>query len=98
MQSDGQLIMSNWQFSSNERMQPRILPWSTIGMPEEDVDSGDYLVDWKRGGAGVRYVHEFTQEELMALAEESAFRVVETFLSDGVDRRSGLYGVWRGAG
>ncbi len=93
----GRLILSNWQFSSNVRMKSRILPWFAAGITADDVDEGDHLVDWRGGTAGVRYVHEFRESELTELAAESGFTVVESFLSDGADRRSGLYQTWRPA-
>jgi hypothetical protein len=51
-------------------------------------------VDWRRGQSGVRYVHEFSEAELSDLARETGFRALESFSSDGVDRRSGWYEIW----
>lgn len=93
----GSFLISNWQFTASDRMRPRIQPWSAVGLSENDVDEGDYLVEWRRGGLGLRYVHEFGERELTALAEDSGFRTEATFLSDGADRRSGLYQIWRPA-
>ena len=58
------------------------------------MDPGDYLLDWRSGGQGLRYVHHFSREELGALAAAYGFEVVETFESDGEGGRLGLYGVW----
>jgi hypothetical protein len=93
----GRLILSNWQFSNNVRMHARVLPWAGAGLNETDLDPGDHLVDWRRGGAGVRYVHEFTERELAEIAGESGFQVMDSFLSDGADHRSGLYQIWKPA-
>jgi hypothetical protein len=60
----------------------------------EEVDEGDYLLDWRAGGSGLRYVHHFSEAELKALAAASGFRVMETFHSDGRDHRLGLYQIW----
>jgi len=94
---DGLFIHSNWRFSGNKRLEGRIHPWTTIGVDAMQVDVGDYLLDWRRGGTALRYVHEFDEEELAGLASESGFAVTESFYSDGVDRRSGLYQTWRPA-
>ena len=56
---------------------------------------GDYLLDWRRDGNGLRYVHHFNEEELAALASDSGFSVLETFNSDGESGNLGLYQVWR---
>jgi hypothetical protein len=95
LQPHGRLILSNWQFSTSPRMQARIVPWSALGMAADDVDTGDYLIDWRRGAPGVRYVHEFHHEELTALAAQSGFEVTASFLADGADGRSGLYQTWQ---
>ena len=94
LQPDGRFFMSNWQFLGNERMQARIQPWSAAGLTAAELDPNDYLLDWRHGSVGLRYVHQFDEAELHDLAASSGFTVVETFYSDGRDRRSGLYQVW----
>ena len=90
----GRLIHSNWQFLNSERLSKRILPWRTIELSQEDVDAGDYLLDWRQGGYGLRYVHHFKEEELRDLAYETGFKVIKSFLSDGKSGNLGLYQVW----
>jgi tRNA (uracil-5-)-methyltransferase TRM9 len=91
---DGRFIHSNWQFLNSERLRQRLHPWNEIGLTDEDVDPGDYLLDWRRGGFGLRYVHHFSEEELFALSKETWFRVVESFFSDGEGGNLGLYQIW----
>jgi len=91
---DGRFILSNWQFLNSDRLKARIQPWELAGFTEAEVDEGDYLLDWKRGGTGLRYAHHFSAEELSALAEQTGFRVVDSFLSDGDGGRLGLYQTW----
>ena len=90
----GQFIFSNWQFLNSERLVKRIQSWGVVGINELDVDEGDYLLDWRRGGRGFRYVHYFNEDELFHLAEKSGFRILETFYSDGATGDLGLYQVW----
>lgn len=90
----GRLMFSNWQFLNSPRLRQRIQPWEVIGLREADVDPGDYLLDWRRGGSGLRYVHHFDLEELTDLAAQAGFRVLETFHSDGEGGNLGLYQVW----
>ena len=90
----GQFVHSNWQFLNSERLRKRIHPWEEIGLCETDVDPDDYLLDWRRGGFGLRYVHHFNEESLHLLAAETGFQVVETFYSDGETGDLGLYQVW----
>ncbi|MBN1668836.1 MAG: class I SAM-dependent methyltransferase, partial [Anaerolineales bacterium] len=88
---DGQFIHSNWQFLNSARLRARILPWAEVGLSDAQLEGGDYLLDWRAGGQGLRYVHHFSSQELHALAAESGFRVCEEFLSDGEGGRLGLY-------
>lgn len=93
----GRLLLSNWQFLASERLRSRILPWEAAGLAAAEVEPGDYLLDWRRGGTGQRYVHHFSGQELEELAERSGFSVQDQFYSDGEGGRLGLYQVWQTA-
>jgi hypothetical protein len=90
----GELIVSTWNFLGSDRLRSRIQPWEAVGLAPRDVDPGDYLLDWRRGGTGLRYVHHFDPAELWALAAEAGFAVVESWRSDGEGGRLGLYQRW----
>jgi tRNA (uracil-5-)-methyltransferase TRM9 len=91
---DGRAAVSVWHFLASERLQARVVPWDAIGLREQDVEPGDHLMDWRRGGYGLRYVHHFSREELADLARRGGFSVEETFHSDGQGGKLGLYQVW----
>jgi len=91
----GRFIHSEWQFLSSPRLQARLQPWEKAGLTTNQVDPGDYLIDWRAGSQGLRYVHLFTEEELAALAQECGFKILETFLSDGEGGKLGLYQIWK---
>ena len=88
-------IHSNWQFLNSEKQKARIQLWESIGLKETEVDANDYLLDWRRGGTGLRYVHHFDESELADLAKASGFEIVETFYSDGENRKLRIYQIWR---
>jgi 2-polyprenyl-3-methyl-5-hydroxy-6-metoxy-1,4-benzoquinol methylase len=92
---EGRVVLSVWDFLKSERLKARVVDWDSIDMRAQDVDGGDYLLDWRRGGYGLRYVHHFSEEDLADLAVQSGFSVEETFHSDGEGGRLGLYQVWR---
>jgi len=94
---EGRFIHSNWQFLNSERLRQRIQPWSEIGLTADDLDPGDYLLDWRQGGRGLRYCHFFSEVELKELATETNFKVVDSFYSDGEGGNLGLYQVWEKA-
>ncbi len=92
--SKGMFVHSNWQFLNSEKLKARIQPWEAAAISGSDVDAGDYLLDWRNGGRGLRYVHHFDEQELDQLAKASGFRVADTYYADGEGGRLGLYQVW----
>ncbi len=95
MSLGGVFISSNWQFLNSPRWTARIQPWARVGLTASDLDPHDYLLDWRRGGEGLRYVHHFSVPELTALAQATGFEVLETFESDGAEGNLGLYQIWK---
>ncbi len=91
----GRFVHSNWQFLNSARLRARVQPWERIGLTLADVDAGDYLLDWRRGGEGLRYAHQFNEDELAELARAGGFEIAESFYSDGEGGRLGLYQVWK---
>jgi 2-polyprenyl-3-methyl-5-hydroxy-6-metoxy-1,4-benzoquinol methylase len=94
LQPGGLFVHSNWQFLNSEKLKGRIQPWEATAISASEVDAGDYLLDWRSGGKGLRYVHHFDEQELNELAESTGFKVVNTFYSDGESGNLGLYQVW----
>ncbi|MCS6908541.1 MAG: class I SAM-dependent methyltransferase [Anaerolineales bacterium] len=92
---EGLLYLSNWQFLNSLRYRQRIQPWEEVGLSAGEVEDGDYLLDWREGGRGLRYVHHFSEAELARLAEQSGFQVIEAFYSDGREGNLAVYQLWR---
>jgi len=97
LKPDGLFIHSNWQFLNSEKLKARIQPWEAVAISAADVDTNDYLLDWRSGGMGLRYVHHFDEGELRELAEASGFQIMDVFYSDGETGNLGLYQVWKSA-
>ena len=89
----GRIVISTWQFMDNERMRKKIVPWSVIGIDEHELEPGDALLSWKRGGSGLRYCHWIDRDELGALAEQAGLKIVETFRTGGREGNLSLYAV-----
>lgn len=94
LSDDGKFIHSNWQFLNSEKLKGRIKPWEDAAIQTSEVDAGDYLLDWRSGGEGLRYVHHFNESELSSLASAAGFVVRNMFYSDGESGNLGLYQVW----
>lgn len=98
MPPGGLFFLSVWQFLNSPRLIKRMQSWEMVGLKGDQVDPGDYLLDWKHGGYGLRYVHHFTEEELTQLATTHGFQVTEQFNSDGEGSKLALYQIWRKQG
>jgi 2-polyprenyl-3-methyl-5-hydroxy-6-metoxy-1,4-benzoquinol methylase len=90
----GKFILSNWQFLNSAKLTSRIQAWDKAGINKNDVEEGDYLLDWRSGGEGLRYAHHFSAQELLGLAEQAEMRVTGSFPSDGDGGNLGLYQIW----
>ncbi|UYN90650.1 MAG: methyltransferase domain-containing protein [Anaerolineales bacterium] len=93
----GRFVHSNWQFMRSPKLAARVQSWAAAGLDESQVDAGDHLLDWRSGvreGHALRYVHQFSEEELAGLAAEASFTVSDLFYSDGSTGDLSLYSVW----
>ena len=94
LKPNGLFIHSNWQFLNSKKLVSRIQDWSKANLSSDDVDQNDYLLDWRSGGEGLRYVHHYDEGELQELSAETGFQVADVFYSDGETGNLGLYQVW----
>lgn len=94
LRPSGWLGLSVWNLVRSPRLKARIQPWERLGLTARAVDAGDMLLDWRHGGEGLRYIHQFTLPELEALARDAGLCLQEAFLEDGENRRLGLYTLW----
>jgi tRNA (uracil-5-)-methyltransferase TRM9 len=88
---DGTLILANWQFLNIKRLQKRLIPWSQLDLSDSDIEPGDYLLDWKRDGYGIRYVHLIDEDETRQLARDAGLKVSELYYADGRTNNLTLY-------
>jgi SAM-dependent methyltransferase len=101
--SGGLFILSAWQFLRSPKLRGRCQPWSLVGLEEDALDEGDYLLDWRHvpkgepPRQGLRYVHSFSEEEWEALRATGGFSLVERFDSDGERGDLSTYQIWRAA-
>jgi tRNA (uracil-5-)-methyltransferase TRM9 len=89
----GRLVVANWQFLQVERLRKRLLPWSTLDLTDEEVEPGDYLLDWQRQGHGLRYVHLVDEAEMRSLARDVGLEIASLFRADGHTDDLTLYAV-----
>ncbi len=93
LKPDGSIILSTWRFLAHERTRRKIVDWDEVNIDEDALEPGDYLLDWKRGGRGLRYCHMVDEQEVERLAAASGFVVQETFQGGGRERDLSLFAV-----
>ncbi|HIE53791.1 MAG TPA: class I SAM-dependent methyltransferase, partial [Chromatiaceae bacterium] len=93
LEPGGRLILSTWQFLGSRRLRRKIVDWMEVGIAEEKLEPGDYLLDWKREGRGLRYCHLVDEAEVERLAAESGFYVQKTFRAGGREGNLSLFAV-----
>ena len=94
--ADGAVVaVSTWQFLNEARLRGKIVPWGEAGLHLPEVDPGDYLLDWRRGGRGLRYCHLVDESELAALARATGFFLADLYFADGRTGKLNLFGVLR---
>jgi len=89
----GRLALSNWQFMDNARQRRKLRPWAEVGLSAADVEPGDYLLSWRRGGHGLRYVALLDAAATAALAQAAGLAVLAQFRDDGREGDLNLYTV-----
>lgn len=90
---DGRLLLSTWQFLDSPRQRRKLLSWAELGLTPSDVEENDYLLSWRRGGYGRRYVCLIDAAETAALAAETGLTIVGQFRSDGKEGDLSLYSI-----
>lgn len=92
---DGVLALSTWQFLNEPRLLRKIVPWSAAGLTADQVEPGDYLLDWQRGGIGLRYCHLIDEVELATLAAQAGLNLWAVFQDDGRTHDLNLFAILR---
>jgi 2-polyprenyl-3-methyl-5-hydroxy-6-metoxy-1,4-benzoquinol methylase len=89
----GRIILANWQFLDSLRQRRKITDWSQVGIDGDDVEPGDYLLTWKRGGEGLRYVSAIDENATADLAGQAGLSIIKNFYSDGREGNLNLYSI-----
>ncbi len=91
LQPAGILLLANWQFLDSPRQRRKIVPWEQVGLTAGDVEANDYLLNWQRGGEGLRYVALLDRPVIESLAADAGLAVVDHFRRDGREGNLNLY-------
>ncbi|MCP5097958.1 MAG: class I SAM-dependent methyltransferase [Chloroflexi bacterium] len=92
---NGRIFLANWQFMDSVRQQRKVLDWSEIGLTDDDVEQGDYLLKWQRGGLALRYACMVDEVETALLAQEANLQIEAQFRNDGKEGNLSLYTIFK---
>jgi SAM-dependent methyltransferase len=93
LQENGRIFLANWQFMDSPRQRRKRQDWSQIGLSPADVEANDYLLNWQRGGYGLRYVCQIDVAETAVMVRAANLRLIDQFRSDGQEGDLSLYSV-----
>jgi SAM-dependent methyltransferase len=87
----GYLAFAAWRFYDFGRFRQRIVPW-----PDDlDVETGDHLLDWRRGVHALRYCHYVDDAEHSDLIAATGLAEITTYCADGRTNDANRYSLLR---
>ncbi|HEX2622957.1 MAG TPA: class I SAM-dependent methyltransferase [Phototrophicaceae bacterium] len=91
--SGGVLAFACWRFYEFERFRERIIPWYETLRAE--IETHDYLLDWRRGTTALRYCHYVDDNEHTELIRASGLTELSTYRADGFSGTVNHYSILR---
>ena len=84
----GLLVVTFWLFYKVDKLRERILPWDDPRLPAEyqnlDVESNDFILDWRRDTPALRYCHYVDRAEADRLTE--GMQVIGMYEADAANQ------------
>ncbi len=88
---DGLVAVTFWQFADKPRFKDKIVNPEKVGIDPGQLESNDYILDWKRGKTAYRCCHCADQPEVEKLTENLDLKMVDNYLADGKTNNLNLY-------
>jgi hypothetical protein len=87
----GLFAFAAWRFYEFSRFKDRIVPW-----PDNyQVESHDYLLDWRRDVQAIRYCHYVDDTEHAALIAATGLTEITSYRADGRSGNINRYSILR---
>jgi tRNA (uracil-5-)-methyltransferase TRM9 len=91
LQKNGLLVFTNWHFNKFKRFNSYVIPWKKVGLIKSQIETGDYLLDWKKGVTAYRYCNLMTEKELKQIQTELKMKLVADYLADAKSGQGNRY-------
>ncbi len=89
LEPGGRLVLSSWLPRRDPRLHRR-------SEPVRGGTGADWIIDWRRGGVGYRYVRELTLDDLVGLGRAADLKLIAAWSADGRANSMGCYAVFSG--
>lgn len=87
----GIVIVTFWDFIAPKRLEKKQIDPALLGIDKKLLDSGDYILDWKRGTSAFRYANHITVTQRYHLAKTVGFSLLTEFRADGKEKNLNHY-------
>lgn len=92
LDNNGVLIFAAWQFLSIPSLKKRVVSWKVLPKIDLlDLETHDYLLDWRKGKNAYRYCHWIDQTEIKKLTRVLQCTKVSQYYADGKNDKSNAY-------
>lgn len=97
LEGNGVMIFTLWQFMNSDRLASKVMikeeMTALLGRIQEDLEEGDYLLDWDNSGIP-RYCHYFHNNEIKRVIgdiEKFGGKIIDSFSADGKEGNLNRY-------
>ncbi len=94
LKPEGKLVATIWQFDHNTRLVERMTNHSELGFGKDDLESGDFFLNWQSKDGESRYCHLYSDQEIqdtVATMKKNNFALESTWHADGPTTQDNLY-------
>jgi len=90
----GLLVFASWRFYEFERFQKRLVDWDAIpDIVQDQLETHDYLLDWRRGAQALRYCHYVDDTEQDELVQSIGWNEIARYRADGFTNTVNCYSI-----
>ncbi len=88
---NGLLVFTNWHFNKFKRFNSYVIPFEKVGLSKDQMEEGDYVLDWKKGVRALRYCNLMTDGELDKIKKKLNIQVLSEYVADAKSGQGNRY-------
>jgi SAM-dependent methyltransferase len=100
LKSKGLLVFTGWRFVEKPRLNKRIIQTTApnfadtlneIGIKLDQMEYGDYILNWNKRVYCLRYTHHIDQNEAKEITQQTGLKIIKYYIEDSLDRDQNDY-------